>query len=97
MELWHGPISDFVKEAESGSLSGKMLHQFWNHHRYYPSEAETRSWDNSLKFLAETSENCELKDVGVVLEYHLPYSGYRIDALFFGVDQENTMLRVLLN
>ena len=89
MELWHGPITDFIREAEAGSLSGRMLQQFWNHHAYLPSESETKSWENSLRFLADVSDTCELRDIGIVLEYHLPYSGYRIDALFFGQDQQN--------
>jgi hypothetical protein len=90
MELWHGPINDFIREAESGSLSGKMLQQFWNHYAYLPSESETKSWDNSLRFLADVASSNELKDVGVVLEYHLPYSGSRIDALFFGKNEKET-------
>jgi hypothetical protein len=84
MELWHGPLSDFVKEGEAGSLTGEMLQSFWNYHRYQPSVAETVSWDNSLKALAFISDKIGSDDIGVVLEYHLPYTGCRIDALFFG-------------
>jgi len=61
-----------------------MLQSFWNYHRYQPSVAETVSWDNSLKALALISDKIGSDDVGVVLEYHLPYTGCRIDALFFG-------------
>ncbi|MFA4849224.1 MAG: DNA/RNA helicase domain-containing protein [Methanoregula sp.] len=84
MHLWNGSLSNFVKEGEAGALTGEMLQTFWNHHRYQPSIAETTSWDNSLKALAITVDNTGLGDVGVVLEYHLPYTGCRIDALFFG-------------
>jgi len=86
MELWHGSISNFVKEGEAGALTGEMLQSFWNHHRYQPSVAETISWDNSLKALAFVAQDVQSKDVGIVLEYHLPYTGCRIDALFFGKD-----------
>ena len=86
MELWHGTLSDFVMEGESGSLTGEMLQSFWNHHRYQPSVSETNSWNNSLKSLATASNEICSKDVGVVLEYHLPYSGCRIDAIYFGKD-----------
>ena len=87
MHLWNGSISDFVKEGESGALTGQMLQTFWNQHRYQPGVAETTSWDNSLKALALTVDNSGLRDIGVVLDNHLPYTGCRIDALFFG---ENT-------
>jgi hypothetical protein len=89
MHLWDGSLSDFVKEGEAGALTGEMLQTFWNHHRYQPSVAETVSWDNSLKALALAVDKSELKDVGVVLEYHLPYTGCRIDALFFGENSFN--------
>ena len=89
MELWHGTISEFVKEGESGSLTGEMLQSFWNHHRYQPSAGETISWENSLKALAFVAQEVQSKDVGIVLEYHLPYNGCRIDALFFGRDIKN--------
>ena len=84
MELWHGTLSEFIKEGESGSITGEMLQSFWNHHRYQPSVAEINSWNNSLKYLATASSEIQSKDVGVVLEYHLPYSGCRIDAIYFG-------------
>jgi len=88
MELWHGSISNFVKEGEAGALTGEMLQSFWNHHRYQPSVAETVSWDNSLKALAFAAQDVHSKDVGIVLEYHLPYTGCRIDALLFGKNSE---------
>jgi hypothetical protein len=66
-----------------------MLQSFWNHHRYQPSVAETNSWTNSLKSLAIVAEEVNSRDIGVVLEYHLPYSGCRIDAIFFGKNTSN--------
>jgi hypothetical protein len=84
MELWHGTITEFTTEGMAGSLTAKMLAQFYSHHGYQPSESETRSWDNSLRALADVSTEIASKDVGVVLEYHLPYTGSRIDAIFFG-------------
>lgn len=86
MDLWHGTISNFIKEGEASSITGIMLNHFWNYHGYQPSEGEAKSWDNSLHALAGIAEAVASRDVGVVLEYHLPYSGYRIDALFFGKD-----------
>jgi hypothetical protein len=88
MELWHGSISEFTTEGMAGSLAAKMLFQFYNYHGYQPSESETRSWKNSLKALAEVSGEISARDIGIVLEYHMPYTGCRIDALFFGANAE---------
>jgi len=84
MELWHGSISDFVKGGEVEALTGGMLQSFWNNHHYLPSVSETNSWNNSLKALASVADEITSEDIGVVLEYHLPYSGCRIDAIFLG-------------
>jgi hypothetical protein len=89
MELWHGNITEFVTEGMAGSLAAKMLYQFYNHHGYQPSESETRSWNNSLRALAEVSGEISSKDIGIVLEYHMPYTGCRIDALFFGTNAKH--------
>jgi len=96
MELWHGLVKEFIKEGKSEALSGKMMLAFWNHHRYQPSDSEVRSWDNSLKRLAEFSENSNLQDCGIVLEYHLPYSGSRIDAIYFGKDEGDNNVSTIL-
>ena len=74
MDLWHGTISEFIKEGEASSITGIMLNHFWNYHGYQPSEGEAKSWDNSLHALADIAEAVASRDVGVVLEYHLPYS-----------------------
>jgi uncharacterized protein len=84
MELWHGSLTDFVNEARARSLPGTMLQNFWNHHGYAPSTSEIRSWENSLEALADALQGLQARDIGVVLEYHLPYSGYRIDVLLAG-------------
>ena len=61
-----------------------MLQNFWNHHCYAPRLSEIRSWENSLEALADALLSLNAKNIGVVLEYHLPYSGYRIDVLLAG-------------
>ena len=90
MELWHGSLADFVKEAKGVSLPGTMLLNFWNHHGYTPSTSEIRSWENSLDALADVLQGLQARDIGVVLEYHLPYSGRRIDVLLAGKTSEGT-------
>ena len=43
MDLWHGTISNFIKEGEASSITGIMLNHFWNYHGYQPSEGEAKS------------------------------------------------------
>ncbi len=43
MDLWHGTISEFIKEGEASSITGIMLNHFWNYHGYQPSEGEAKA------------------------------------------------------
>lgn len=112
MDLWHGSLSDFVRSAQSGSLSGDMAGQFVKLHRYSANTAEVRSWDNSLAALARavhplgrldagvaitatatgavgpamTTAERAISPAGVVVEYHLPLTGKRVDVIVTGHD-----------
>jgi hypothetical protein len=64
-----------------------MLGQFYQYHMHQPSSSEVNSWNNSLPVLAEVAARIGSDDVGVILEYHVPLAGFRIDALFLGRDE----------
>jgi len=77
-----------TKEVYADSLTGQLIHKFYNHHRYTPSPSEIKSWENSIKELVKSAETLNKRDIGVIIEYHLPYSFSRIDALFFGKNEK---------
>jgi len=60
MDLWRGPLSEFVREAGSGVLPSRMVQQFYAYHRSMPSPAEARSWENSLLALSRVASIPEL-------------------------------------
>ena len=84
MELWTGSLSDFVRQAESGALTGALLGAFYTQRGYQPSPSETASWANSLPALAKACKLLGVDDIGVLLEPRLPLSNQRIDALLIG-------------
>jgi hypothetical protein len=116
LDLWHGAVSEFIRHAGSGAIAGDMAGRFVNLHGYVPNQAEVRSWQQSLSFLADAVRPLGGKDVGiavgspgglsgpmdsagavrecrdeqtgVIVEYHLPLSGKRIDVLFTGTDSQ---------
>lgn len=67
MDLWHGSLSEFVRDADSGSLAGDMAGQFVKLHRYPPNAAELRSWENSLGALAGALRPIRRLDLGVAV------------------------------
>lgn len=55
---------------------------------YRPSPSEITSWANSLPVLDEDLRAAGLDDAGVVIEYMLPLSSKRLDAVVVGKDQK---------
>ena len=97
MELWSGSLSEAITEVESGALTGKLVHNFYNHSRCAPTPSEITSWEKSIPALTNCANLLPKKDVGVIIEYHIPYSLRRIDALFFGKQEKtNTNSAVLI-
>ena len=86
MDLWNGPIDEFVDIATGGGFGALLEQQFVRYHRADPSEAEVNSWNRSLTALACSVKPVGQKSIGILVEYHLPLSERRIDAMFFGRD-----------
>src|SRR5436305_1515214 len=81
MQLWNGPLTTFIREAESRAIAPLMARAFADYHGYQPDLSEYASWNNSLDALARAAEPAGNKDIGVVIEYHLPFSHRRISAV----------------
>ena len=84
MDLWYGSLPDFVEHASGGGFEVILAQKFERLHRAEASEGEVRSWKHSLRALADVGAKVGGDDVGVLVEYHLPLSECRIDAMFFG-------------
>jgi len=50
----------------------------------FPSESEKRSWKNSLRELSDLLVEAGLSKLNILIEYQLPYSSKRIDAVLVG-------------
>ena len=78
MDLWQGSLSQFVRGAESGALSGDMTGQFVRIHRHVPSTSEVRSWENSLRALAAAIRPLRRAGLGVAISTSGPVGGGEI-------------------
>ncbi|MFD5739924.1 DNA/RNA helicase domain-containing protein [Streptomyces massasporeus] len=77
---------DLARESAAGTLGEKLAWRFRAVHGYETSESEQRSWRNSLPVLADTLVDVGLGDVELLVEYPVPLSSYRVDALLCGVN-----------
>jgi DUF2075 family protein len=89
MQLYSGASEGFIPKAISNEIAHVLRESFHRHLGYYPADSETRSWLVSLKDLAFSMQNAELGDTGIIVEYKLPQTSRRLDAMLLGVGKDN--------
>jgi len=79
-----------IKEwSADNTLETKLAQQMVYQMGAAPNAAEKRAWTNSLSDLAILLCETGLGEISVLLEYQLPYSSKRIDALIIGSNPKN--------
>jgi len=96
MRLYEGTIADFNTAVVNNLLADKLAENYRNYYRRSAGESEFRAWQHSSQYLKNSFEASTLTDNKLVLEYELPYSSRRIDALLFGSDSAKKSSVVLL-
>lgn len=86
MLLYSGTTPDFIKATTHNAIAQRLSDAFTAHYRYAPSPSEFQSWQNSLRSFSDVLREGELLQQGILLEYQLPLSSKRIDAILTGRD-----------
>ena len=85
MLLFRASAEAFRSEAQAGRLARHLAEQYAFALGRRAAESELRSWERSLPVLAEDLREAGLTEVEVLVEYQLPLSSKRVDALLAGV------------
>ncbi len=85
MLLFRASAEALRSEAQAGRLARHLAEQYSFAMGHRAAESEVRSWERSLPVLAEDLREAGLTDVEVLVEYQLPLSSKRVDALLAGV------------
>lgn len=88
MRLYSGSSTQFITDTIQNQIAEKLYQAFFGYYRYYPSDNEKRSWQNSLRALKDVFQHANLNDHGVILEYQLPLTSKRLDCLICGKDKK---------
>ncbi|MFF4651425.1 DNA/RNA helicase domain-containing protein [Streptomyces sp. NPDC001380] len=83
--LFRGSVSAVAAERVAGTLALRLSEQFVHEHGYRPGPSEVRSWERSIPVLTDALLDAGLQDVEVLLEYRLPLTSRRADAVLAGV------------
>ena len=73
-------------------IASHMFHVIGNR----PSASEQRSWEASLPQLSQDLVDAGLSDIEVLVEYQLPYSSKRVDAVICGTDPKSGKPAIVL-
>jgi uncharacterized protein len=83
MSAFRVSAAGLLRLATEGSLADRIAEQVWmSGHGVSP--AERRSWSRSLSILAQDLDDAGLQNVEVLIEYQLPLTSRRVDAVLAG-------------
>jgi DUF2075 family protein len=84
MSAFRVSAAGLLRLATEGTLAARIAEQVWmSGHGVSP--AERNSWSRSLSVLAQDLADAGLDDIEVLVEYQLPLTSRRIDAVLAGV------------
>ena len=89
MHLYSGSSVDFIADATHNRLTTKLEESFFQHFRYKVGQSELRSWQSSLRAMADVVQLGEMRDHGVIVELQLPLSSRRLDCMITGHDTDH--------
>lgn len=94
--LYEAPTPDFVSLARGDALSEQLSTAFAFKFDRAPSPQERLSWSNSLLALADLLDKPTFEGANVFLEFQMPLSSARCDALLVGTSVDGKPTAVVL-
>lgn len=86
MPLVRHSVSAAASRIAAGSLTDALVDQFVHRMGYRPSPSEVKSWNQSIPVLVADLQDAGLDEVEILLEYQLPLTSKRADAVLCGVN-----------
>jgi DUF2075 family protein len=97
MIIYKNSVGGYYKDSEQNALTVNLIKEFKDKTGRRPSEQEVRSWQNSLAKMYIVLHGAQIEsDSGVLIEYQIPKTGYRIDFTLTGHDESGNENAVLI-
>lgn len=88
MIIYSGSKTDFMNEVEEDTIAYSIRDNILAKMHRTTSDAEFRSWINSLEYMYKVLNDHEIPDdSGIAIEYNLPNTAKRVDFLISGYDE----------
>jgi DUF2075 family protein len=97
MIIYNNTIKEFNNDVLRGMISEKIVMLFEKHGFGAKSEAERRSWDQSLLFVSNILRDSRFdQEINIAIETLIPNTNKRIDLLLSGLDEKNNSQLVIV-
>lgn len=88
MIIYKNNAGGFINEVETNSITEQIERKFVENYGRRVSESEKRSWSNSMQFMGNIIRRSKIDtSAGILVEYNLPATPYRIDFIVAGEDE----------
>ena len=96
MQLYAGTVSDALQRLSDADFIPACTDRFRQHFRCSPASQEVESWRKSWPWLITALGHADLCDLHILLEYSLPGTGKRVDALVLGESAYGRLVAVVI-
>ena len=97
MIIYRSTLSEFFDDVNKRRIIDKIETAMGEYHIGYDHESEERAWMDSTRNMKEVLEKTGLPgDVGVFIEFNIPFTASRIDFGITGFDRNDTHSAVIV-
>ena len=96
MRLFEGSVKEFDGLVTTNSLADILENNYREYYKHGPGQSEIKSWRESLNYLNNAIRFANIDKSSIIIEYELPFTSRRIDALLFGKNETSQDQAVLI-
>ena len=90
MLVYEAVKSDFMTAVRNDTIADDILDKFEEKLGHTTSQAEIRSWENSMQYMYKVLDDSNIPDdAGVAIEFNIPTTSKRIDFMLSGFTKDN--------
>ena len=97
MIVYSATKAEFNDDVNNNVIADKILERFREKLGHSTSEAEIRSWENSMMYMNNIlTDKAILGNAGVSIEYKIPLTSNRIDFILTGQNKDKTDTAIIV-
>jgi len=97
MLIYEKTVMEFSDDVINGVIEDRICDSILEKFGRRTAENEVRSWMNSLEFMNGVISDQDIpKNVGIAIEYNIPYTDKRVDVILSGYDKDDRNTAIIV-